>query len=82
MITKVVWDVSGATHEVDWYWQQEPSIPSVAHSTIPGEWYPEIETVDGETPDLSDEQLAVVQEACAQDYSLDQFLSERRGSMA
>lgn len=77
MITKIVLDVSGTEHEVDWHWYQEPSIPSAAHSYIAGDWWPVIETIDGETPDLTDEQLAVIQEACAQAYPLGEYQNDR-----
>lgn len=62
MITKVVWDVSGAKHEVDWHWE---------HGS--GDWWIEIEEVDGKTPDLSDEQRAVAEIACANDYPVSQY---------
>jgi hypothetical protein len=65
MITKVVWDVSGAEHEIDWSWK---------HSS--GDWWVEIETVDGETPDLNDEQKLVAAEACADAYPLTQYQDE------
>lgn len=65
MITKVVWDVSGTEHEIDWTWK---------HGS--GDWWVEIETVDGETPDLSDEYRAVVEIACADDYPLSKYQDE------
>lgn len=65
MITKVVWDVSGTEHDVDWVWR---------HSA--GDWWVQIETVDGETPDLSDEQRAVVEIACADAYPLSLYQDE------
>jgi hypothetical protein len=65
VITRVCWDVTGTQHEIDWTW---------THSS--GDWWVEIETVDGETPDLTDEQLAVVMEACADAYPLAQYQDE------
>lgn len=68
MITKVVYDVSGAEHEIDWHWHHES-----------GDWWPEIELVDDKTPDLTDEQKAVIQEALADDYPLWQYQDDRSG---
>lgn len=66
MITKVVYDVSGVEHEIDWTWRHES-----------GDWWVDVETVDGETLDLTDEQLATVQIACADDCPLAQYQDER-----
>jgi hypothetical protein len=68
MITKVVLDSSGTEHDVEWSWKHES-----------GNWWPEIETVDGEVPEFSAEVMSVVQDACADDYPLWQYHDDRAG---
>lgn len=70
MKTKVVLDSSGTEHEVEWHWYQSPSTPGAGGTWIAGDWWPEIETVDGEVPEFSAEMLSIVQDACAEDYPL------------
>lgn len=65
MVTKVVWDLSGAEHVIDWSW---------AHGH--GDYWIEIELVDDQMPDLTDDQRLLVEEVCANEYPLSKYQEE------